>query len=608
MNSELNSNSELTRISAILSDLHLSPPEPSSSHNSTPEESILVENMAHLNQHQFNDQLDVDINVNLDDDEGQSRLHLLPSLKQREAPPKFLGGSSYITDFLDLYEGLIAKNSLVLESDKVSGILKYCGSEVRQFIKTLPSYRTPDWQTLKNDLLRLYDAERTERRWTIADVQDYAEKSSRRTLTDKAAWLSFLREYWVRAGQLKSHNKMSDTEFGLWFWAGLSRELRNIIEPELRRREPDHDQSKPYPFDTVTSVLDEYFRRDKFDTRIPNPERYGVSRLPEHTYDEEDSDIDEEEDEEEYYHRSRSRMDGTSQRKPEKKMRKLEAKKVRTKSVSPRRRYTEYKGTREEIQELLKDLKRMKTSDPDYTANYFRLLTMDVSGMAASLVPKPTFSEPEPSRLPPVRQPMSSRPPTMSRAFEATVSPAQNNAGSSNAQFDEWRNCFGCGIPGHSVRYCPAMNELKMQGLVIWDFDQRKWLWRADGSMIMRDQNSNETLKEAVLRRQEQSQPSKTARVHLLCLEEEPTPLKTVRMLYTRILEEEEEENSDEDWRTPDREDQYADFDYEELSDSETEGSTGKEGDNSDNELNFAQQHNEVLLLTDEEEEDDPGD
>ena len=160
--------------------------------------------------------------------------------------------------------------------------------------------------------------------------------------------------------------------------------------------------------------------------------------------------------------------------------------------------YEEFRGSPEEVEQLLKDMSRMKVTDPEYTAKYFKVMLSDTSGTARNFVPKPQMADtekkkqeggPGPRDLPPHLEP------PRDNRFPARTSYQPRNY----SEFEDRTQgaCFGCGQIGHNSQNCPAMRHLMMDNLTLWDWGQQKWTLPG-GRMIQ--WIGNENLSEAVRR------------------------------------------------------------------------------------------------------------
>src|ERR1700722_6855361 len=92
----------------------------------------------------------------------------IPGTKQ--APKKFRGDYRHVQDFIDHYERLLKKYNVVDDQERCHSLRQYCSSKVKETIEGMPDYIAPDWTKLKTMILKFYDAERNEQRYTERDL------------------------------------------------------------------------------------------------------------------------------------------------------------------------------------------------------------------------------------------------------------------------------------------------------------------------------------------------------------------------------------------------------------------------------------------------------
>lgn len=117
-------------------------------------------------------------------------------------------------------------------------VVWYCSDAVIKVIRGLYSYKDHDYDTLKNDLIFIYDGERAETEYGIADMYPLVKKWSKTKIHDLSTYKDYLKEFQTIAGWLHVWNKINDDEFKLWFWAGLPKKLQKKIEDQLRIEDP----------------------------------------------------------------------------------------------------------------------------------------------------------------------------------------------------------------------------------------------------------------------------------------------------------------------------------------------------------------------------------
>jgi len=91
----------------------------------------------------------------------------------KSAPELFRGDHSQIRTFLDHYECLCALHNVVDDQEKVDSILHYCSTRVQEIIKGMTHFHVPNWDELKNDLLKHFDADLSDERFYEKDLKNF---------------------------------------------------------------------------------------------------------------------------------------------------------------------------------------------------------------------------------------------------------------------------------------------------------------------------------------------------------------------------------------------------------------------------------------------------
>jgi hypothetical protein len=357
----------------------------------------------------------------------------LPLLGTRGAPELFQGEYSRVRYFIDHYERLCAIHSVTSDQEKVEAILQYCSSQVRETIEGMTHFFIPDWDLLKADILKVYDASLAEQRFTDMHLRALITESHINPIRSLNDFQSYNRSFIRVGGWLKNKGKITEQEFNRYFWAGLPETFRSTIELRLLQQNPLLDVSKPFPYADVMKASEALLRRDRFDTDFlytPNPLDPPPPFAPR-------SDVS-----------------------------------IRPILPSPEARSTLQNLDREstvaqkqdEVENLIKRLSRMSITEPDYSLLYYRAIKLDPD--TAKVIRAPSLSS-SPTSHPASATSTPSFPPTPQSR------PARNIT------------CFGCGKQGHGINDCEEINDLILKGQLSKDDSRRVTL--ANGQRIPRN-------------------------------------------------------------------------------------------------------------------------
>lgn len=153
----------------------------------------------------------------------------MPIPGTRLAPEKFRGDFHKVKEFVQHYERLCVQNNVTLDTEKCETILRYCSKREKQTIMNIPSYITRDWNRLRSDVLKLYDADLDTKRYKVKDVRDFSKKHKGKHVRDLAEWRKYCRAFLRVAGSLKAEGRITTNEYATYFWQGIPRLLRTRI-------------------------------------------------------------------------------------------------------------------------------------------------------------------------------------------------------------------------------------------------------------------------------------------------------------------------------------------------------------------------------------------
>ncbi|EIN05947.1 hypothetical protein PUNSTDRAFT_46264 [Punctularia strigosozonata HHB-11173 SS5] len=112
----------------------------------------------------------------------------MPPPNTKYAPRKFKGASHRILEFITTYEKLLRRNNVTSDKERCEAILPYCSHVVQEVIEGMQDYVQPNWEGLRATLLRFYNADQRNLRFTEQDLQDFAEESSDEDIRAKKYW------------------------------------------------------------------------------------------------------------------------------------------------------------------------------------------------------------------------------------------------------------------------------------------------------------------------------------------------------------------------------------------------------------------------------------
>jgi len=393
----------------------------------------------------------------------------LPIQGKRDAPRTFKGNYDKVEEFLKTMDKLFSRCSVTLDNEKVEAILPYCSTRVQEFIRTTPSFTTPNWANLKKHMMEYYDAERANRKYTPNDIWAFNKEWNLKSITDLTHWKKYYRDFYTKAGTLLARQEISDKDFRTFFWLGLPESIRLVFEPKIQAQIPNYDASTPYTIEQICSVAENYFKRNKFTEMVFNPLKYQLDEDSDSDSDNSSSDSD-----------SDSDYDSKRRRKLKKKKKKT---KHARKSVEKEKPTQKYQGPEQEIEGMIQQLNTMSLSDPKYGHLYFKVMKLDTSGLAQKCVYRepPHITQPR-TKIPMVATSVSSPQRQNSPTTFPNNLPMRNR--SMAGQTGPMR-CFGCSGNDHMLGECPRMKELIKGGTVIFDAVTRKY-YMPDGRNILR--------------------------------------------------------------------------------------------------------------------------
>uniref|UniRef100_A0A8H7Y1R4 Uncharacterized protein n=1 Tax=Psilocybe cubensis TaxID=181762 RepID=A0A8H7Y1R4_PSICU len=193
----------------------------------------------------------------------------MPRPGSRDAFEIFDGRYDEVKSFLKVIDQLYAKYRITSAADKVSLVLDYCAPAVKNYIKVTEEFTANNWEKLKDNLLRAYDAEQQEPIYDMTKIHCAAECQSERPITNLKQWKKYVVKYTTRAGQLLKKGRMGEYNYNGYFWSSIHKDLRRLLQPMLLIEAKDHDRTQPYKVQDVIKVAEQHFKQDQFSNLIP---------------------------------------------------------------------------------------------------------------------------------------------------------------------------------------------------------------------------------------------------------------------------------------------------------------------------------------------------
>ncbi|KAJ6506226.1 hypothetical protein C8R47DRAFT_1209423 [Mycena vitilis] len=372
----------------------------------------------------------------------------MPLRGSRDAPKTFRGHHSEVEYFIAHYDRLLVKFHVNDPEDQCRLILDYCATDVQGFIRASKYFQQNRWPKLRIEILQCYDADKAISRYKPSDIATYTLRTKSRPFQNLSQWKKYYIKYKTMAGILLQQGHITQVNYDVYFWLGIEQDLRRTLEQRINQLNPSRNVHRQYSVREINIAAEWFFRRNRAEAMVVNAADYGVD-LDSGTSDaetEDESDIDSDDSDYENYRR-----------------------KHRAKAPSGKSRIVSTSGTAEEVTSLIRQLNKMTITDPEYAPVYYRVLTLDTTGVAAKCV--------QPPRLP---QPWQERP--SQKGNQAPTPTTGATGGSSGApgpttypnNIPVPTGCYGCGLDGHRIGECSEIRELKAKNVIKVDETTRR--------------------------------------------------------------------------------------------------------------------------------------
>ncbi|ETW82650.1 hypothetical protein HETIRDRAFT_57864, partial [Heterobasidion irregulare TC 32-1] len=141
----------------------------------------------------------------------------LPLVGNKKALKKFTGDYREVSRFIRHFERLCQQHDITSDQDKCETIRLYCSTSVVEFIEGLKSFIDGQWDALKKDLEKYYDAALYTQRFKKKDLTEFVKKTKYKRMGDLAAWWRYARDYIKIGGWLKGKGKITEDELNTYF-------------------------------------------------------------------------------------------------------------------------------------------------------------------------------------------------------------------------------------------------------------------------------------------------------------------------------------------------------------------------------------------------------
>jgi hypothetical protein len=402
----------------------------------------------------------------------------MPIRGHKDAPRTFRGKHTEVQRFIDHYEQLLNKCRVTSEREKCDMILNYCSVDVQNVIQTMDYFDQGRWPQLKREILKQFDAERAVQKYKPVDVERYAVRKRGQSCHSLTQWRRYYVKYNAIAGGPLRRGHLSRADYLEYFWIGIPRPLRPLLENRIRQTNPYRGDDQ-YTVKELNDAAEWYFRRNKYETLMIRAADLGED------LDDDDSDEDsgsetsgsdaDESDFEEFRKKRKER----EKRKKEEKKKKVSSRR----DVKEKGRQTMH-ANEEEVAGMIRKLNSMRLDDPEYAPIYYKVMVMDQSGNAGKCVQPPVTERTEIPR----HKSVPSRVPTPTVEKRSSPASYPNNIPLGTGRgtgVSENKGCFGCGQEGHRMFECQGVNDLVAREVIRYDEGVRRMVMK-DGNPIRR--------------------------------------------------------------------------------------------------------------------------
>lgn len=411
----------------------------------------------------------------------------MPVRGTKNAPKTFKGKYRTVDHFFKHLEQLFTQHRVTSSAEKCKYLLEYCSYKVQDFITASENYQANIWDDLKEEVLKYYDAEKSQSRYRPRDLSDFLRKSRNGMISSLSQWKKYYRYYSTIAGQLLHKGIINRRDYDSKIWDGFPKQLRRKLATEMKMQHPGHNMETPYAMDDICKVAESHFQRNKFLDMTFSDIEVGEDYYSDSEDDSSGSESDSEEDSEDEARRKRKKKELLKKRK---------VKKPEKTGTAERENVQRYQGTPAEVESMIHQLNNMSIQDRNYGHLYYKVMQLDTTGLAEKCVyrepPKVaeaqqfSITAPAPAPFTPLPGPPTTFPNNI---------PRRNNP--PRPPFRSDNKCFGCLGMGHMMGDCPRLRELIGRNIIYRNPENRRYYMR-NGMSILR--YPNESIYDAAVR------------------------------------------------------------------------------------------------------------
>ncbi|KAG1758413.1 hypothetical protein EDD22DRAFT_956894 [Suillus occidentalis] len=358
------------------------------------------------------------------------------------------------------------KFKVTSDKDRCETVTQYTSHHVTEFIEGLDSYGIFDWNALKADILKYYDADLDTKCYKRQDLVSYVKTMRGQQIPSLAAWKKYVRGFIRIAGWLQTAKKITKDEYAGYFWKGIYKSLRAKIESRLMAKEPDKDLSKAFAVDKVISAAEKLLHRDRFHSDLLLFEdKNNFSSLDSEDSDSTESSLTSSEessdsDDEPEIKPRKSAKKGSKKRNVGKETPKHKDKQSGT--VMPMGTFKKVKGSKDATSMEPHD----EIEDPQYALLYYHVTKLDPRVMQIISPPPPRAGA---GMSPDSRGSKLNANPSdgSGRGYGQRRPPLQPGSRFYQAPGTfQNRICYACGETGHTIPMCPHLAKLEGEGRI----------------------------------------------------------------------------------------------------------------------------------------------